>query len=151
MGTTLRTRVNALTNVGVLEMYVTDCWSCGVVFAIPNDYDDRRRADGRRFYCPNGHTCCYSETEADRLRKQLERAQREANWRGQDAKYYREQAQASARSAAAYRGHLTRIRKKIAAGICPCCRRTFSNVQRHIAGQHPGFVAKANEALGDDS
>lgn len=141
-----RTRVNARTNVGTLTLTVTDCSACGVVFGIPDDYDERRRKDGRTFYCPNGHECVYLETEADRLRKKLEQTSRRLEWAQNTANANGARALDSARSAAAYKGHLTRIRRAIAAGVCPCCRRHFDNVERHIKGQHPEFVAKANEA-----
>jgi hypothetical protein len=145
--TATNTRVSVRSNVGTLTLYVTTCATCGVIFALEDTYDECRRKDGRGFYCPNGHSLSYKTTETDRLRKELdntkrrlESAQREANWQGQ-------RALENARSAAAYKGHLTRIRRRIAAGVCPCCRRTFSNVERHIQGQHPEFVAKATEAM----
>lgn len=28
----------------------------------------------------------------------------------------------------------------VGAGVCPCCNRTFKNLARHMAGQHPGFT-----------
>lgn len=31
-----------------------------------------RRRDNKTFYCPNGHPQSYTETEADKLRKQIE-------------------------------------------------------------------------------
>jgi hypothetical protein len=42
----------------------------------------------------------------------------------------------------------TRIRNRIAAGVCPCCTRTFKNVARHIKDKHPTYVAcKPNGTL----
>jgi hypothetical protein len=32
---------------------------CGIEFAIPNGFDDRRRNDGKSFHCPNGHSMSY--------------------------------------------------------------------------------------------
>ena len=51
----------------------------------------------------------------------------------------RSSARAAERSNRALRGHLTRQRKRAAAGMCPCCRRTFENVARHMESQHPGY------------
>jgi hypothetical protein len=25
-------------------------------------------------------------------------------------------------------------------GVCPCCKRTFENLARHMKGQHPTFA-----------
>lgn len=27
-------------------------------------------------------------------------------------------------------------------GVCPCCNRTFSDLQRHMASKHKGFAAE---------
>ncbi len=34
-------------------------------------------------------------------------------------------------------------RERIVSGVCPCCNRTFQNLARHIAGQHPDFAEPA--------
>lgn len=39
----------------------------------------------------------------------------------------------------AQKGQNTRLKNRIAAGVCPCCNRSFQNVARHMAGQHPDF------------
>lgn len=32
--------------------------------------------------------------------------------------------------------------------VCPCCNRTFQNVARHIAGQHPDYADLGTESEG---
>ena len=145
MSTTTSVRIDASTNVGVLQLYVTDCPNCGVPFAIANDYDERRRDDGRSFYCPNGHTMSYNSRDRKRM-EQLEReaaaAKRGAQWAREDAERARRDARIADYQRRAAKGQLTKARKRAAAGLCPCCRRTFQNVQRHVASQHPDFVAE---------
>jgi hypothetical protein len=34
-----------------------------------------------------------------------------------------------------------KLTKRTAAGTCPCCQRTFSNMAEHMKHQHPQFVA----------
>jgi hypothetical protein len=34
---------------------------------------------------------------------------------------------------------MTRIKKRVAAGVCPCCNRSFKDLARHMAGQHPDY------------
>jgi len=34
----------------------------------------------------------------------------------------------------------TRIKNRIANGVCPCCQRTFQNLGRHMKSQHPNYV-----------
>ena len=36
---------------------------------------------------------------------------------------------------------LTRLQKRIHAGVCPCCNRTFTNVARHMKTKHPNVVS----------
>lgn len=37
----------------------------------------------------------------------------------------------------AYKGNVTKLKKRASAGLCPCCNRHFTNLQRHIASKHP--------------
>lgn len=116
------------------RLTVLDCPACGVLFGITGEYEQRRRADTRNFFCPNGHTMSWHESEADRLRKQLVQAQREAANRSEDLSIERA-------SHAATKGQLTKAKKRIANGMCPCCNRSFVQLQRHMASQHPDYVA----------
>lgn len=110
-----------------------NCYLCGVIFAMPEPLKQRRREDSKSFWCPNGHEQHFTETEAARLRKQLERAQSAAT-------AARDQADAAERSNRALRGVVTRERKRVGRGLCPCCNRTFQDLARHMAGQHPDFA-----------
>lgn len=38
----------------------------------------------------------------------------------------------------------TRIKNRIARGVCPCCKRTFQNLAAHMQTQHPGFGGDAS-------
>lgn len=115
---------------------VVSCYLCGVDFAMSDDLHSRRRSDGRSFWCTNGHEQHFTETDAQRLAK----VQRQL----QDARtlqtHLRDQRDAAERSASAYKGQVTRIKKRVGNGVCPCCKRSFVNLQRHMAGQHPNFA-----------
>ncbi len=43
------------------------------------------------------------------------------------------------RSAQTYRGHLTRVRKRVGNGVCPCCGRTFKQFAEHMQSKHPEY------------
>lgn len=30
--------------------------------------------------------------------------------------------------------------RRIAAGVCPCCRRSFTDLARHMSSQHPDYA-----------
>jgi hypothetical protein len=130
-----------LTYTGVLA--IEECYSCHIRFAMPEDFQRRCREAGPKmtFHCPLGHAQCYSVSDAQRLREQLDGWRRRAERAETLAVAANDQATAAERSKRAYKGHLTRERKRIGNGVCPCCSRHFTNVERHMRGQHPGYAA----------
>lgn len=123
---------------------VEDCTVCGVWFALPSKVLKERQTKGGSFYCPNGHSLVYRTPEVERQRKQIDRLRSQVV-------HEQDQREAAERSAAAYKGHLTKLRKRIDQGVCPHCKRNFPNVMRHMASQHPDKVAEAREALANDA
>jgi hypothetical protein len=125
----------------------TTCASCGIAFGLPKEFMDARQGDGRAFYCPNGHELSWHETEADRLRKRLEEADRRRARAETRATAAEDQAQAAERSARAYRGVATRVKNRAAAGVCPVapCRRHFTDLQSHMASEHPEYPRSEDE------
>lgn len=121
------------------QLTVVACW-CGMRHAIPaelDDFQDRQHDNGERqtsIYCPLGHTHIRAgKGEAERLRERLARTE-QANRASRDL------LAAEERSHAATRGHLTRVKKRAAHGVCPCCNRTFQNVARHMESRHPDYI-----------
>ena len=109
-------------------LVVTHCW-CGIALAIPSNLNRIAHESRHELYCPLGHTFTYGDTYKERLER--ERRRHEAT---------RDLLGAEERSHSATRGHLTRQKRRIAAGVCPCCHRHFVNVARHMASQHPDFA-----------
>lgn len=118
-----------------------DCSVCGITYGLDEDYIDRRRRDGKSFHCPNGHSQCFTETEAMRLAKKLKKVEEDVDWYRTRNGAVEDQLQATERSRRALKGVVTRQRNRTAAGVCPVdnCHRHFQNLQRHITSQHPGF------------
>jgi hypothetical protein len=52
------------------------CCECGIIFQIPEDFSEDRQADGKTFYCPNGHGQNYIDCDDEKIEK-LETANRE--------------------------------------------------------------------------
>lgn len=127
------------------QIHIIECAACSIDFGIGADFVARRRKDHKSFYCPNGHSLSYSGPSAEEKRlASTERELEAARSLAQRESRRRERAEAEARTAdykaRAAKGQLTKTRKRIAAGVCPCCNRTFQNLARHIAGQHPDFI-----------
>lgn len=136
-----RARIETYTLAHQADLYVTDCPVCGIVYAIPNAMVERRRRDGESWWCPNGHSLSFHETEEDRQRKRADALSRQLTY----TRAAKDQAEAAAAHQAAvargYKGALVQSKKRAAKGMCPVpgCRRHFVDVQRHVTNQHPDY------------
>lgn len=125
------------------------CYRCKEPFGLASStYDTlKRQADNGTFYCPHGHSQCFpaGETEAEKLRRERDQLKQriamEQDWRSEAEA----RAEAERRRAAAFKGQATRLRTRAKAGICPCCNRHFTALERHMATKHPGFQAEQPE------
>ena len=129
-----------LTIQSAVKLYVMDCWSCGIVYGVPDDYDKRRRADGKSWSCPNGHGTIYSEyTDAEKLHSaevklaglqaKLDQAWATAAEAKKDKLRYEREARKAEREA-------KRLATRAEAGVCVHCHRTFQNMARHMVSKH---------------
>lgn len=133
-----------------VSLRVQDCPTCGVIYAITDDLAKRRQADGGSWYCPNGHSIMYRTPDVEMEREkaaeeELKRRRAEealANAR-LELKYLGMDYESEKRSKAAIKGQLTKVKKRVAHGVCPCCNRTFANLARHMSGQHPEYATEA--------
>ncbi len=118
-------------------MDTLNCTRCGVLFGMPDGFLDNRRDDKRSFHCPNGHSMSYTESEADRLRRERNRLKQAIAQREDEARHERAMREVAERSASAYKGQVTKLKRRAKAGVCPCCNRHFINLERHMASKHP--------------
>jgi len=107
---------------------VCHCW-CGIALAIPANLYRIAHESPHDVYCPLGHVFTWGDTYKERLAK--ERRRHEAT---------RDLLAAEERSHTATRGHLTRAKRRSAAGVCPCCHRTFKQLGAHMKNKHPDYV-----------
>lgn len=129
------------------------CCSCGVVFGLESEYQAERRRDRRDFHCPNGHPQHYTgKTEAEKLRDQLA-SERARHDQAMAAANRRTEVQRAARQGVerrlrAHKGVITRIKRKVSSGRCPCCSREFKDLERHMKADHPKYnPEKGAEAI----
>ena len=111
---------------------VVHCW-CGIALAIP---DNLRRwaeqAKDRSIYCPNGHKFVFTDTFEEKLERERRRHQAT-----------KDLLRAEERSHSATRGQLTKTKKRVGNGVCPCCHRTFQQLSRHMKNKHPDYVKES--------
>lgn len=120
-----------------VTLHILECRGCGVSFAIPKTMFDTCQEKGGYWHCPNGHTWGWdkkdSQTEADKLRNQVVQLENAV-------RYERERLESQKRQTSAVKGQMTKLSKRVANGVCPCCNRSFQNLHRHIKTQHPTFT-----------
>lgn len=107
--------------------------TCSLPVGMVKRFYEKKLEDKSVWYCPAGHPRIFTgEPEAVRLQRELEREQQRRQWAERDKK--------SARHAAAIsRGKLNAARERVGNGVCPCCRRSFENLRRHMASKHPSY------------
>jgi hypothetical protein len=127
----------------VVETFkVVSCYTCSVRFGITAELYKRVVTDANgSVSCPAcGNKTCWRESEDQKRIKELER---KLQWEANEAarqKALRESAQASLR---ATQGVVTKLKTRVAVGVCPCCHRTFKQLSAHMAKKHPAFVEDA--------
>lgn len=129
---------NTLTYTGRLT--VTSCW-CGIGMALPEDLYIEAKRSKKHIYCPLGHTWVVSRSFDDERRELESRLETERH----SQQFWREQALHNEKRLAAQKGVTTKLKKRIANGVCPCCKRHFANVERHVKNQHPDFTGKPTD------
>jgi len=115
------------------------CPVCGVRYGVDRVYQEKKYQEGGRWKCPNGDPLIYRENEADRLRKLLEQAEQTIQIERANKETANRRAVSAEMSRRVTKGHLTRLRQRVAHGVCPCCGRTFQQLARHMANKHPNF------------
>jgi NAD-dependent SIR2 family protein deacetylase len=110
---------------------------CGTPIAMPTQVYNRFLENHEFFHCCFGHPQHFSgPSEAEKLKKQLESERETTEW-------WRQKADQRERSAKAYKGQVTRLKNRVKNGVCPCCHRTFQNLQRHMHTKHPDYASEA--------
>jgi hypothetical protein len=111
-----------------------DCPSCAAVYALNEDFINRRRKDGIGWVCPycKAGTTFGGDSENERLKKQLAEEQARKTRALDEANRLRADVLTTSRE-------VERLKQRAANGVCPCCTRTFSNVAQHIKEKHPQY------------
>jgi hypothetical protein len=111
------------------------CCVCGTAFYMDETLYFNRKKDGQLFWCPNGHEQHYTETDTTRLAK----ANAELERLHSQLAIEKDQHRAAV-------ADLNRLKERTKNGICPCCNRHFTNLERHIRSKHKSFVKLPDKA-----
>lgn len=117
---------------------VIDCASCGVQFALDEKHRTHLVASADTFYCPNGHRNIYGQNAKDKLLAELKRKEQELADTAIEKRRLQNDLFDKQEQLIKAKKDLTRLKN----GVCPCCNRSFHNMQQHIANEHPELVGK---------
>lgn len=120
-----------------VQLTEMNCGVCGITFAVPESFQKERARDHSIiWYCPNGHPRVYSgKTEAEKLRDQLAEKERLLA-------VERERAATNFTARMKAESEVRKLKTRAKNGVCPCCKRSFAALKKHIATKHPEFAAK---------
>lgn len=109
-----------------LNFSTVEWYSCGCIFGMLSEFNTNRLRDKKSFYCPNGHPQAYigeSDVEkANRLLMEEQARHKRTLERVNEAERERD-----------------KLKRRVKAGVCPCCKRTFKQLVAHMKHKHPDF------------
>ncbi len=132
----LDTMVLESTNVSPVQTH------CGHLVYLPTHNLNIYRRNHKRFFC----TTCgkgqsfHGKSDIEKLEATLVTVKDQRDTARKNLNQQREKTRHKTRQLAAQKGVTTRIKNRIGNGVCPCCKRTFTNLARHMKGQHPDYT-----------
>lgn len=122
-----------LAHAQTIEMTSMECGECGIAFYVPERWRDEKQQTGAGWYCPNGHGRVYADNDVAKAKRELE---------AEKVRHKNTLAQLNESRAAVGKAdkEIKRIKKRAAAGVCPCCNRTFQQLARHMTAKHPTYT-----------
>lgn len=110
---------------------------CDQSFGMSQDFYDETMRTGRGWHCPKGHSRVWRGKTTEQ--KLADAEARET--------HLADQLRAAVDEAEKRRQQIIRDRSRYAAGVCPCCNRSFPGLARHMASKHPDYDATAIDRL----
>lgn len=119
------------------------CWKCKSDLWLPQSLNEAaNHARGRiSFWCPYGHEAVKAdgETEENKLRRERDRLAQQIAQRDDEIRHQKELLNEAEKKRVALSGQINKLNKRVSAGVCPCCTRSFQNLRRHISMKHPDY------------
>ena len=121
-----------------------ECFTCGMPIALSEGHLRRFNEEGESIYCVSGHITVRRKSDNRQLREDLAAAQEWVTRLETAVQDERKETQ-TWKNAHENQGRMLereqtkrkRLENRVHDGVCPHCRRSFQNVQRHMARQHP--------------
>jgi len=141
-----------MTQLAIADALITlHCAECSMLFGASDDFIRRRREDGQQFYCPQGHSNVYHDTELKRLQRENERLQieltREKQRRQLECQTHASEIRGERIKRGKAEARLKRTETRVHAGVCPHCNRTFKQLAAHMRTKHPDLTPHVHRQL----
>ena len=106
-----------------------DCFTCGIPIAMTGGQLRRFNEDGMRIICVLGHATGRMKSDLMLAREELAQVQDELAESETALKNEKALHDATIKAK-------RKLQKRVENGVCPFCKRTFQNLQRHMTGKH---------------
>lgn len=125
------------------SLVIEHCCNCGIAFAVTRDFHRKCTEDsGFWFHCPAGHRQHYSKGEVQRLRQEVAQLTETKDGLSNLNTRLQEKLLRKEYSIRALKAAKTKIINRVKNGVCPCCNRSFTDLQRHFKTKHPEVFDK---------
>lgn len=127
---------------------VYSCPKCKTFHSVPPHLDKaaQERRETINIYCPNGHSWVFKSklqiSEEDEIRQERDRLRQKIAEKDDEIKLQKELRKYEEHRVIAYKGIVTKTKKRLSGGACPCCNRTFSNLASHMKTKHKDYAAR---------
>ncbi len=118
----------------LFQFIMEECCNCGIPFMFSSSKKKELLSSKETFFCPNGHAQHYTgKSEAEKLQDKLNQMEREKEEQIKNI-------QNLLMDKIDDNHKLTKQLKRLHKGVCPCCNRSFVNLQQHMKKQHPDKI-----------
>lgn len=126
-------------------LVIVRCGECELSFGMSEAFYNERKRDHQAWYCPAGHPRIFTDkSDVEKARDRAAQLERRLANRDEDLRAERASHRVTEHRRRAAKGQLTKTKKRVANGVCPCCNRSFADLGRHMAGQHPDYAESSH-------
>lgn len=127
------------TFVASTQLTTIECGRCGGIYAIGETYRDKCHDDGTSWNCPYcrvgwGYA---GNSRVEQLTRKLAFQERELAHETARHKWTKSNLKDTEHRRRGEKAAKTRLKNRAAAGVCPCCNRTFKQLAAHMKTKHP--------------
>ena len=119
---------------------VHECITCGIPYVVPQAVINHQRERGGYHCCHAGHRQGWEESQSERAKRLEEQARirRERDRLQQQLAQKDDEIRETAKKLETVQKEAKRQKARARAGLCSCCNRHFTDLERHMASKHKG-------------